>query len=86
MPAFAADYFGSADVGSIYGLMLTAWGFAGLLGPMLIAYIRETTGHYAAALDAIAGIMLVSAVIPFLIRPPRAPEEAFTSHGHPRHA
>jgi OFA family oxalate/formate antiporter-like MFS transporter len=86
MPAFAADYFGSANVGSIYGLMLTAWGFAGLLGPMLIAYMRETTGHYAAALDAIAGIMLVSAVIPFLIRPPRAPAEAFTPEGHPRHA
>src|ERR1700723_731737 len=28
MPAFAADYFGSANVGSIYGLMLTAWGAA----------------------------------------------------------
>jgi OFA family oxalate/formate antiporter-like MFS transporter len=86
MPAFAADYFGSANVGSIYGLMLTAWGFAGLLGPMLIAYIRETTGHYAAALDAIAGIMLISAVIPFLIHPPGTPSERFTSHRHPRHA
>jgi MFS transporter, OFA family, oxalate/formate antiporter len=86
MPAFAADYFGSANVGSIYGLMLTAWGFAGLVGPMLIAYIRETTGHYATAFDVIAGIMLVSAVIPFMIRPPRAPAEAFTPEGHPRHA
>jgi len=28
MPAFAADYFGSRNVGSIYGLMLTAWGLA----------------------------------------------------------
>jgi len=25
MPAFVADYFGSTNVGSIYGLMLTAW-------------------------------------------------------------
>jgi OFA family oxalate/formate antiporter-like MFS transporter len=45
MPAYAADYFGGENVGSIYGLMLTAWGFAGVLGPTLIAAIRQTTGH-----------------------------------------
>lgn len=69
MPAFAADLFGPGNVGAIYGLMLTAWGFAGVLGPMLIARIRETTGHYTEALDVIALVMLVSAVIPFFIRP-----------------
>jgi len=71
MPAFAADYFGPRDVGSIYGLMLTAWGFGGMLGPLLIAYIRENTGVYTQALYIIAGIMLVSAILPFIIRPPR---------------
>ena len=34
MPAFAADYFGSKNVGAIYGLMLTAWGFANVCGPL----------------------------------------------------
>lgn len=71
MPAFAADYFGPRNVGSIYGLMLTAWGTAGILGPMLIAILRETTGAYASALYIIAGIMLVSAIVPFIVRPPR---------------
>jgi OFA family oxalate/formate antiporter-like MFS transporter len=70
MPAFAADYFGSANVGSIYGLMLTAWGFAGVLGPTLIARIRQSTGAYSHALHVIAVIVLVSAVIPLLVRPP----------------
>src|SRR5207249_6189414 len=46
MPAFAADFFGARNVGSIYGLMLTAWGFAGLLGPTLIAHVRQSTGYY----------------------------------------
>src|SRR6266480_1446017 len=32
MPAFAADYFGPKNVGPIYGLMLTAWGFASAVG------------------------------------------------------
>lgn len=70
MPAFAADYFGAENVGSIYGLMLTAWGFAGVLGPTLIARIRQSTGHYSQALSVIAVIMLGSAVIPFIVRPP----------------
>lgn len=75
MPAFATDFFGSKDVGSIYGLMLTAWGFASVLGPLLIANIREQTKHYSEALYIIAGIMLVSAILPFIVQPPSlAPE------------
>src|SRR5438046_5006533 len=42
MPAFTADYFGSKRVGPLYGLMLTAWGAASVLGPLPIAYIRAT--------------------------------------------
>ena len=70
MPAFAADYFGPENVGSVYGLILTAWGFAGILGPTLIAHIRQHTGHYSQALQIIAVIMLVSAVVPLIVRPP----------------
>jgi len=70
MPAFAADYFGAEHVGSIYGLMLTAWGCAGVLGPTLIAVLRQTTGGYGQALSAIGGLMLVSTVIPALVTPP----------------
>jgi len=71
MPAYAADYFGPRNVGSIYGLMLTAWGFAGVCGPTLIARMRQSTGHYTQALEMIAGIMLISAVLPLVIRPPK---------------
>jgi OFA family oxalate/formate antiporter-like MFS transporter len=70
MPAFTADYFGAQNVGSIYGLMLTAWSLAGVVGPTLIARLREANGRYDEALYAIAGIMLVSAVIPLMVRPP----------------
>ncbi len=75
MPAFAADYFGPANVGSIYGLMLTAWGFAGVVGPALIAHLRESTGHYGQALEVIAGVTLVSALLPLIIRPPKGREQ-----------
>src|SRR6201984_2793082 len=71
MPAFAADYFGPKNVGPIYGLMLTAWSFASVFGPLYIARMRETTGHYATALHVIAGVMAVSILLPIIARPPR---------------
>jgi len=52
--------------------MLTAWGFAGVLGPTLIARIRQSSGHYAQALHVISIIVLVSAILPLITRPPRA--------------
>jgi OFA family oxalate/formate antiporter-like MFS transporter len=67
MPAFAADRFGAENVGSIYGLMLTAWSFAGVLGPMLIAALREQTGQYGGALYVISVLMFVSTIIPLLL-------------------
>src|SRR5712672_2790758 len=71
MPAFAADYFGSRNVGPIYGLMLTAWGSASAFGPLLIAYMRQTTGSYRGALHVIAAIMAVSMLLPFVVHPPK---------------
>lgn len=72
MPAFAADYFGAKNVGPIYGLMLTAWGFASAFGPLLIAYMRQASGSYRGALHVIAGVLLVSVLLPLVISPPRA--------------
>jgi len=71
MPAFAADYFGPKNVGPIYGLMLTAWGFASAFGPLLIAHMRETAGSYRGALHVIAGVMAISTLLPILVHPPR---------------
>jgi OFA family oxalate/formate antiporter-like MFS transporter len=72
MPAFAADYFGSKNVGPIYGLMLTAWGAASAFGPLLIANLRQSSGGYAGGLHIIAGIMAVSILFPIVVSPPKA--------------
>ena len=88
MPAFAADYFGAKNVGPIYGLMLTAWGFASAFGPLLIANMRQMSGTYRGALHVIAGVMLLSAVLPILVSPPRSvaiPQTRDTSLGTPGH-
>jgi len=71
MPAFATDYFGAKNVGPIYGLMLTAWGSASLIGPLLIAYMRQMTGSYHGALHVIAVLMAISALLPMLVSQPQ---------------
>jgi OFA family oxalate/formate antiporter-like MFS transporter len=72
MPAFTADYFGAKNVGPIYGLMLTAWSFASVFGPVLIANMRQSTGVYGGALHIIAVVLLLSVILPFIVRPPQA--------------
>jgi MFS family permease len=41
IPAYLRDIFGTMHVGAIHGRLLTAWSVAGVLGPMLMSYIRE---------------------------------------------
>jgi MFS family permease len=41
VPAYLKDMFGTRYVGAIHGLLLTAWSTAGVLGPVLVNYIRE---------------------------------------------
>src|ERR1700722_5214706 len=72
MPAFAADYFGPRNVGPIYGLMLTAWGSASAVAPLLIPLLREIDGSYRGALHIIAGVMAVSVILPLVVSPPKA--------------
>jgi OFA family oxalate/formate antiporter-like MFS transporter len=76
MPAFATDYFGPGQIGSIYGIMLTAWGCAAVFGPSLVAGIRQATGHYRDAMLWLAVATLVSSVVPLLLRAPRSPRSS----------
>jgi MFS family permease len=41
IPAYLADLFGTQHVGAIHGRLLTAWSVAGVLGPVVVNYIRE---------------------------------------------
>jgi OFA family oxalate/formate antiporter-like MFS transporter len=72
MPAFTADYFGSKNVGPIYGLMMTAWGCASAFGSLLFANLRQSSGSYVQGLHLISGIMAVSVLLPILVSPPKA--------------
>jgi OFA family oxalate/formate antiporter-like MFS transporter len=82
MPAFTADYFGSKNVGPIYGLMLTAWGSASAFGPLLIAHMRQGSGSYTGGLHVIACIMAVSTILPILVAAPKSDSPKVPSSPH----
>jgi MFS family permease len=42
IPAYLRDVFGTRHVGAIHGRLLTAWAVAGVLGPVLVNYIRQS--------------------------------------------
>lgn len=43
IPAYLADIFGTLHVGGIHGRLLTAWSTAGILGPFVITYLRQSS-------------------------------------------
>jgi len=62
MPAFLADCFGPDHVGSLFGLTIVSQAAGGVLGPMLQAFLRESSGTYVPALVAFAVLMAAAAV------------------------
>ena len=70
MPSFNADYFGTKFLGINYGMIITAWGFAGLAGPLMAAFVKDKTGSFTQALVPVAIMLVIAAVLPFLTKKP----------------
>ena len=78
-PAFAADYFGPRHVGPIFGSMMLPWAFPAAFGPLLFAWMRETTGGYTQAFYLIAGVLAVAMILPVIVSPPHGHKSAVES-------
>jgi MFS family permease len=70
MPSYSAQCFGTRYMGLNYGLVLTAWGAAGLLGPMLVARAKDVGVSFAVLMPTIACALLASVILPVLTRRP----------------
>jgi len=77
LPAYLADIFGTKFVGAIHGRALTAWSAAGVIGPMVIGYIRDVQIAagvpralvYDRTMYILVSFLLVGLVCNALIRP-----------------
>jgi nitrate/nitrite transporter NarK len=72
MPSFNAEYFGTKYMGLNYGLIVSAWGFAGLIGPIVVARAKDLTGSFAGILPGVAIVLLAAVILPFVTRKPAA--------------
>jgi OFA family oxalate/formate antiporter-like MFS transporter len=70
MPAFTADYFGTRHLGVNYGWMFTAYGTAGILGPLLAVAVYEATGSWTSVFTILAGLSALVVVLALILRPP----------------
>jgi MFS family permease len=77
IPAYLADMFGTQHVGAIHGRLLTAWSVAGILGPVVVNYIREyQISHgvppyqaYNVTMYILAAMLLGGLICNLLVRP-----------------
>jgi MFS family permease len=77
IPAYLADIFGTRFVGAIHGRLLTAWSVAGILGPVLVNYIREAqldrgvppAQAYNITMYILAGLLVVGFVCNLAVGP-----------------
>jgi MFS family permease len=77
IPAYLADLFGTQMVGAIHGRLLTAWATAGILGPVIVNYMREyqlalgiaRAQVYNQTMLILAGMLMVGLCCNLLIRP-----------------
>lgn len=71
-PATTADFYGLKNLGFNYGIVFTAWGLGGVIGPMTAAKIFDTTGNYRLAYMVAFILLLIAAMITFTFKSLRA--------------
>jgi OFA family oxalate/formate antiporter-like MFS transporter len=75
MPSYTADYFGTKNLGINYGWVFSAWGAAGILGPIIGAQVRAATGSFVGAFWILSALCVAGIVLAFVTKAP-APREA----------
>ncbi len=69
--SLAGDFWGTKYLATNYGLLLLAWGFAGVMGPMLGARVFVSTGAYQYAFFASAALACAALIILSILRTPQ---------------
>ena len=70
-PTATADLFGTANVGSNYPFVFTAYGIGGIAGPMLGGFVRDTTGSFLGAFIPAGIVCVLGALLALTIVTPK---------------
>lgn len=68
IPAFLSDLFGTKELSAIHGKILTAWAAAGVVGPLIVSWIRVTTNSYTYTLLAFSVCFMASLAIAVFLK------------------
>ncbi|MBQ7318134.1 MAG: OFA family MFS transporter [Phascolarctobacterium sp.] len=68
MPAYLSDLFGTKQLSAIHGRILTAWGLAGIAGPLLLSIIYERTHSYSLTLYFFSGCFVLSLIVSLILK------------------
>ncbi|WP_082232146.1 L-lactate MFS transporter [Halobacillus massiliensis] len=68
LPAFIGDLFGTKQLGSIHGYLLTTWSLGGVFGPMLVTQIRERTDGYTAVFYVFFALITLAFILSLLMK------------------
>lgn len=68
IPAYLSDIFGTKDLGAIHGYVLTAWGIAGLVGPVILSISHQLLHSYNSTLVIFGILELIALTVSFVIR------------------
>ena len=68
IPAFLSDLFGTRELSAIHGKILTAWAAAGVVGPLFVAWIKDTTHSYTATLLVFSFCFVVSLIVATMLK------------------
>ena len=68
LPAFLGDLFGTKQLGAIHGMVLAAWGLAGVIGPTIYDMVKEQTGSLDATLVIFAGLFVVALIVSIMMK------------------
>ncbi len=71
-PATIIDLFGMKYFGANYGLIMTAWGFGGVVGPMMAAAVFDASGKYNMAYIISGTLLIITLLITFTFRKEKA--------------
>lgn len=81
-PTVVADYYGVKNFGFNYGVMYTAWGISGTIGPIIAGIVVDKTGAYNLAYIISAALLVVALILAVITKPIKEDKEKISAYNN----